>query len=71
VALMLGQQHPFGKALYEKDDNGLVRVTNGDLVGVFRADGSWVEGDLYMVDPQMCNWIAGPKVKHHRLQIDE
>jgi hypothetical protein len=68
---VLGQRHPFGKALYEKDDNGNVRVTAGDHVGVFRADGSWVEGDLYMVDPQMCNWIAGPKVKHHRLQIDD
>jgi hypothetical protein len=68
---MLGQHHPFGKALYEKDDNGNVRVTSGDRVGVFRADGSWVAGELYMVDPQMCNWIAGPKVKHHRLQIDD
>jgi hypothetical protein len=67
---MLGQRHPFGKALYEQDGNGNVRVTDGDRTGLFQPNGTWIEGDLYMCDPQMCNWIAGPKVKHHRLQMD-
>jgi hypothetical protein len=67
---MLGQKHPFGKAVYEQDGNGRVRVTEGDRTGVFEANGTWVEGDVYFADPQMCNWIAGPKVKHHRLQMD-
>ncbi len=67
---MLGQRHPFGKALYEQDGSGNVRVTEGDRSGLFHANGAWIEGDVYVADPQMCNWIAGPKVKHHRLQMD-
>jgi len=67
---MLGQLHPFSGALYEKDHDGRVVVHDGDKIGVFRADGSWVEGEIYEADPQMCNWIAGPKVRHHRLQAD-
>jgi hypothetical protein len=68
---MHGQYHPFSKALYERDNNGLVRVKLGDRSGLFRADGSWIEGELFEADPQMCNWIAGPKVRHHRLQVLE
>jgi len=66
---MLGQYHPFSGALYERDDAGNVLVTTRDARrGLFRADGSWIEGDVFEADPQMCNWIAGPKVRHHRLQ---
>ena len=67
---MLGQRHPFTGALYERNNDGLVIVRHEDKTGVFRADGSWVEGEIFEADPQMCNWIAGPKVRHHRLQID-
>ena len=65
---MNGQYHPFTKALYERDLDGHVVVRTRDKSGVFRADGSWIEGELFEADPQMCNWIAGPKVRHHRLQ---
>jgi hypothetical protein len=64
---MLGMVHPFSKALYEQDGNGNVRVALGDTVGLFRGDGSWIEGEMFEADPQMCGWIAGPKVVHHRL----
>lgn len=64
---MLGMVHPFSKALYEQDGNGNVRVILGDTVGLFRGDGSWIEGEMFEADPQMCGWIAGPKVVHHRL----
>ena len=67
---MHGQYHPFSGALYERDESGNVLVTCDDRRGIFRADGSWVEGELFEADPQMCNWIAGPKVRHHRLQIN-
>jgi hypothetical protein len=67
---MLGQRHPFTGALYERASDGNVIVHVGDKTGVFRADGSWVEGEIFEADPQMCNWIAGPKVRHHRLQAD-
>ena len=64
---MLGMVHPFSKALYEQDGNGNVRVTLGDTVGLFRGDGRWIDGEMFEADPQMCGWIAGPKVVHHRL----
>ena len=64
---MLGMVHPFSKALYEQDGNGNVRVILGSQTGLFRGDGSWIEGEMFEADPQMCGWIAGPKVVHHRL----
>ncbi len=65
---MLGMIHPFSKALYEQDGNGLVRVTTKDgRTGLFRTDGAWVEGELFECDPQLCGWVGGPKVAHHRI----
>lgn len=65
---MLGLRHPFTRALYEQDGHGNVRVSLDGKVGLFRPDGTWIEGDIYEADPQLCGWIAGPKVAHHRLQ---
>ncbi len=65
---MLGMRHPFSRALYEQDPAGNVRVVQGDKVGVFRPDGTWIEGDVFEADPQLCGWIGGPKVAHHRIQ---
>ena len=65
---MLGLKHPFTRALYEQDGEGNVRVTHNGRVGVFRVDGTWIEGDIFEADPQMCGWIGGPKVAHHRIQ---
>jgi len=67
---MHGQYHPFSGALYERDDSGNVLVTRDERRGLFHADGSWIEGEIFEADPQMCNWIAGPKVRHHRLQVN-
>ena len=67
---MHGQYHPFSGALYERDESGNVLVTRDDRRDIFKADGSWVEKKLFKADPQICNWIAGPKVRHHRLQIN-
>ena len=66
---MLGLRHPFSRALYEQDGKGNVRVTTTDgTVGTFREDGAHVAGELVDADPQLCGWIAGPKVAHHRIQ---
>jgi hypothetical protein len=65
---MLGQRHPFTKYLYEQDGEGNVLVSDDSRSGLFRPDGSWISGEIFEADPQMCVWIAGPKVKHHRLQ---
>lgn len=66
---MLGLRHPFTRALYEQDGNGNVRVANKDgRVGLFATDGTWIEGEIFEADPQLCGWIGGPKVAHHRIQ---
>jgi hypothetical protein len=65
---MLGMQHPFSRAMYEQDPAGNVRVVLDGKFGVFGADGSWIEGDIFEADPQLCGWIGGPKVAHHRIQ---
>ena len=66
---MLGMVHPVSQALYEQDGLGHVRVSLDGKAGLFRGDGSWIEGDIFEADPQLCGWIAGPKVAHHRLQV--
>ena len=66
---MYGVIHPFSKALYEQDGEGNVLVTTKDgRVGRYRRDGSWLDGALFDVDPQLCGWVGGPKVAHHRIQ---
>ena len=41
---MLGMLHPVSQALYEQDGHGHVRVSLDGKVGLFRGDGSWIEG---------------------------
>ena len=66
---MLGLRHPFTNALYEQDGHGNVRVITRDgQTGLFSTAGSWIEGDVFEADPQLCGWIGGPKVAHHRIQ---
>ena len=62
-----GLIHPFTKALYLKTTEGNIRVTNGDLEGLFRIDGSWIEGELRECDPQLCGWVGGPVIENHRV----
>jgi hypothetical protein len=67
---MYGVVHPFSKALYELDEEGVVRVTETDgRTGRFRPDGSWLGGARLDVDPQLCNWVGGKRAQH-RLQSE-
>ncbi len=67
---MYGIIHPFSQALYEQDGEGNVLVTTKDgAVGRYRRDGSWIDGQLLDVDPQLCGWVGGPKAQH-RLQSE-
>jgi hypothetical protein len=67
---MNGVIHPFSQALYEQDGEGNVLVTTKDgRVGRYRRDGSWLDGALFDVDPQLCGWVGGPKAQH-RLQSE-
>ena len=65
---MNGIVHPFSQALYERTGDGNILVTDHDKKGLFRADGSWIEGELFECDPQLCNWISGPQLPSHRLR---
>jgi hypothetical protein len=64
---MKGIHHPFGGALYERDGEGNLLVTDGDRWGRFRADGSWIEGELRECDPQLGGWVLGPQAANHRI----
>jgi hypothetical protein len=64
---MNGLYHPFTKALYERDGEGNVLVTDGQRSGLFASDGRWLSGALRECDPQMCGWVAGPQVANHRM----
>lgn len=64
---MLGIRHPFTKALYERDGEGNILVTDGDRQGLFTSEGRWISGELRECDPQLCGWVAGPLVANHRV----
>jgi hypothetical protein len=67
---LLGIRHPFTRALYEQDGNGNVLVVLDGKTGLFRPDGTWIDGEIFEADPQLCGWVGGPKVAHHRIQTD-
>jgi hypothetical protein len=52
-------RHPLSGALYDLQTDGTVRVEKDGRSGTFRADGSYLSGDIYSADPQMCVWIGG------------
>ncbi len=53
-------RHPLSGAVYERVEEGRVRVTARDgRAGLFTDDGTRLEGDLGQVDSNMCDWIGG------------
>ena len=52
-------RHALSGALYDRQPDGTVRVEKDGRVGLFRADGSYISGDIYSSDPHMCVWIGG------------
>ena len=64
-------RHPLSGALYDLEANGAIRVTARDgKTGLFRTDGTYINGDLYFADPHLCGWIGGrdasSRVRHVR-----
>jgi hypothetical protein len=59
---MRTRQHPLSRATYDVRPDGLLDVTDNGVSGVFDADGRWQSGELRHVDPQICNWLAGPQL---------
>jgi hypothetical protein len=56
---MRSLRHPLSGALYDRQPDGTVRVEKDGKAGIFRADGSYISGDIHVADPQMCVWIGG------------
>jgi hypothetical protein len=59
---MRKKRHPLSGAIYEDLGNGRVRVEKNGLVGIFEADGRWVEGDLTFADLHMLVWVGGKEL---------
>lgn len=51
--------HPFDPdTLYQLDDEGHIRVSNGNQVGIFTTEGVFISGDIRQADPQLCVWVG-------------
>lgn len=64
---MSGVRHPFSRALYECEGDGIVRVTVGQRTGRFTSDGRWLSGALREADPQLCGWVGGKRMTSKRV----
>jgi phenylpropionate dioxygenase-like ring-hydroxylating dioxygenase large terminal subunit len=54
-------RHPFSGFLYERADEGRVRVIDHDgTVSLFDEGGRWLDGPLREADPHLCRWVGGP-----------
>ena len=46
--------------MYDLETNDTIRVTGRDgRTGLFRADGTYISGEIYFADPHLCGWIGG------------
>lgn len=59
---MRREPHPINGMVYEEVGDGVVRVENPEKgkSGLFRWDGTWLEGELTYADPHMLLYIGGP-----------
>ena len=56
---MPSMTHPFDpETLYQLDDDGNIRVSRGNSVGIFTNEGIHISGDLKQADPQLCVWLG-------------
>ena len=56
---MASMYHPFDTdTLYQCDDDGNIRLTNGNSVGIFTTEGIYISGDIKHADPQLCVWVG-------------
>ena len=55
-------KHAMNGAMYTVQEDGLVKVENNGLTGVFAWDGRHQSGDLTYADVHMLVWLAGPQL---------
>lgn len=60
IGLFTKLRHPLSGAIYERIDEGRVKVTAVDgRVGTFTDDGTRIDGEIGQADPNLCDWIGG------------
>ncbi len=56
---MASMYHPFDtETLYQADEDGNIRLTRGNSIGIFTNQGIHLSGDLKHADPQLCVWVG-------------
>lgn len=56
-------RHALSGAIYADCGDGTVLVTDPEgSEGLFKADGSWLEGELRQADPELLVFVGGPKL---------
>jgi len=65
---MRREPHPISGFIYEEIGDGTVRVKDRvkDRYGLFKWDGSWVEGDVTHADIHFLRYIGGPNLPEGR-----
>ncbi len=57
--IMASLYHPFETdTLYQADEDGNIRLSNGNSVGIFTNEGVYISGDIKHADPQLCVWVG-------------
>ncbi len=52
-------KHPFAPDfLYQVDEDGNIRISNGNAWGSFTKEGIHLGGEIRHADPQLCVWVA-------------
>lgn len=61
---MRREPHPISGAIYQELGDGVVRVENlkNGKQGIFKWDGTWVEGELTHADPHFLVYVGGPNL---------
>ena len=51
--------HPFDTSkFYELDQDGNIRISDGDKFGIFTTDARYISGEIRECDPQLCVWVG-------------
>jgi hypothetical protein len=51
-------RHPLSRLDYLLEEDGAVRVVDGEQWGRFDGEGAWIEGPIKSCDPQLCRWMV-------------
>ncbi len=65
-------RHPLSGTIYDVAEDDTVVVEKDGRSGRFDRDGTWLGGEVRTADPEMCRWVASPRlVTRHRAVVEE